>query len=80
MQNMLPGELKELLADIAHVKLQDFHLGNVLEKVVTHLAHAHGLDPNAVTEESASTEETPADEEETTSMPAVKKGKADNAN
>lgn len=48
---MLPGELKELLADVARVKLQDFHLGRVLEKFATHLAHAHGLD---TTEASAS--------------------------
>lgn len=78
MQNMLPGELQELLADIAHIKLQDVHLGRVLETVVTHVAHAHGLDPNASPEEVApetvaTEEEDPSDEEET--APAKPKGK-----
>lgn len=69
MQNMLPSELQELLADIAHVKLQDFHLGRVLETIVTHLAHAHGLDPNAAPETE---EEASADDEETVTTPVVK--------
>jgi hypothetical protein len=74
MQNMLPGELRELMADVAHVKLQDFHLGRVLETIVTHLAHAHGLDPNvAPTKEEAETsEEASAEEEETAPKPVVK--------
>lgn len=68
MQNMLPGELQELLADIAHVKLQDVHLGRVLEKLATHLAHAHGLEMP----DESTPEEVPADEEETVSVPAIK--------
>lgn len=57
MQNMLPSELQELMTDIAHIKLQDFHVGRVLETIATHLAHAHGLDPDAVPEETAPTSE-----------------------
>jgi hypothetical protein len=72
MQNMLPSELQELMSDVAHVKLQDFHLGRVLETIVTHLAHAHGLDPNAASEESMPEEEASADEEETVTTPVVK--------
>lgn len=66
---MLPSELQELMSDIAHVKLQDVHLGRVLETLATHLAHAHGLDPNP---EEPTPEEAPADEEETVSVPVVK--------
>lgn len=54
---MLPEELRELMADVAGVKLQDINLGSLLEKLVTHLAHAHGLDPATVTETPASAEE-----------------------
>lgn len=64
---MLPEELQELMADVAHVKLQDIHLGRVLEKVVTHLAHAHGLDTEAVAEE-----DTTEEEEEVPAAPVVK--------
>jgi len=64
--SMLPEELRELQSDIAHVKLQDFHLGRVLEKLATHLAHAHGLDPDATPEEET------IDEEETVTTPVVK--------
>lgn len=67
--NMLPEELRELMADIAHVKLQDIHLGRVLEKMTTHLAHAHGLDPNAATDETS------AEEEEEAAPAPVKGGK-----
>lgn len=63
---MLPEELQELMADVAHVKLQDIHLGRVLEKFATHLAHAHGLDTEAVPEEET------ADEEEAPAAPVVK--------
>lgn len=71
MQNMLPSELQELMADVAHVKLQDVHLGRVLEKLTAHLAHAHGLDTETVSEE----EESPADEEEEAPAAPVAKGK-----
>lgn len=73
---MLPEELQELLADIAHVKLQDFHLGGVLEKFAVHLAHAHGIEPDAQPEETTAGEDIPAAEEETAPAPAsVVKGK-----
>ncbi len=55
---MLPDELRTLMADIAHVKLQDFHLGRVLETLATHLAHAHGLEPYATPDEPAPEAET----------------------
>ena len=42
--NMLQSELEKLRADVASIKLRDFHLGNLLSDLVTHLAHAHGLD------------------------------------
>lgn len=64
---MLPSELKELMSDVAHVKLQDFHLGRVLEKLVTHLAHAHGLDTaEATANEPESTESTEGESAEDT--------------
>lgn len=72
MQNMLPSELQTLMTDIAHVKLQDFHLGRVLETIVTHLAHAHGLDPNAAPEEATPEEEGETSEEDTARTPVVK--------
>jgi len=45
--NMLQSELEKLRADVASIKLRDFHLGNLLSDLVTHLAHAHGLDDAA---------------------------------
>lgn len=42
--NMLQSELEKLRADVASIKSRDFHLGNLLSDLVTHLAHAHGLD------------------------------------
>lgn len=82
---MLPGELKELMADVARVKLQDFHLGRVLEKFATHLAHAHGLDTTeapvseSVDVESADSESVESavagEEAGTTEAPKPAKGK-----
>ena len=68
---MLPSELQELMADVARVKLQDVHLGRALEKIVTHLAHAHDLDPAAAPEEAVSEEEEASDDEDTTQRPVV---------
>jgi hypothetical protein len=60
---MLPSELQELVSDVAHIKLQDFHLGCVLEKFATHLAHAHGLDTaESAASDPESTESEPADD------------------
>lgn len=60
---MLPSELQELLSDVAHIKLQDVHLGRVLEKFATHLAHAHGLDTaESAASDPESTESEPAED------------------
>ena len=42
---MQPEEFAELRAAVARVAQQDVHLGRVLELLVLHLGHAHGLDP-----------------------------------
>lgn len=42
---MTPEEFAELRAAVAVVKQQDVHLGRVLEQLVLHVGHAHGLDP-----------------------------------
>lgn len=41
---MQPAEFAELRADVASVKERDVHLGRVLESLLLHLGHAHGLD------------------------------------
>lgn len=58
---MLRSELEKLRADVADIKLRDFRLGNLLGDLVTHLAHAHGLDD---TEVPASASEPAADASE----------------
>ena len=44
---MSPDQFAELRANVAAVKEQDVHLGRVLELLVLHLGHAHGLDTAA---------------------------------
>jgi len=42
---MSPEEFAELRAGVAAVGVQDVQLGRVLDLLVLHLGHAHGLDP-----------------------------------
>jgi hypothetical protein len=42
---MTPEEFAELRSHVALIKQQDVHLGRVLEQLVLHVGHAHGLDP-----------------------------------
>ncbi len=42
---MQPSEFAELRGAVRSVALQDVHLGRVLDLLVLHLGHAHGLDP-----------------------------------
>ena len=42
---MQPEEFAELRARVAVIAQQDIHLGRVLDLLVLHLGHAHGLDP-----------------------------------
>lgn len=42
---MQPEEFAELRASVAAIKLQDVQLGRVLDVLVLHLGHSHGLDP-----------------------------------
>ena len=44
---MSPEEFAELRAGVAAVGVQDVQLGRVLDLLVLHLGHAHGLDPAA---------------------------------
>jgi hypothetical protein len=43
--NMQPEEFAELRAQAAAAGQNDFHLGRVLDLIVLHLGHSHGLDP-----------------------------------
>lgn len=42
---MAPEDFANLRADVASVKERDVHLGRVLDALLLHLGHAHGLDP-----------------------------------
>src|SRR6266581_4347050 len=42
---MSPEDFAELRARVAVIAQQDIHLGRVLDLLVLHLGHAHGLDP-----------------------------------
>lgn len=42
---MTPADLAELRGHVSLVAQQDVHLGRVLDALVLHLSHAHGLDP-----------------------------------
>jgi hypothetical protein len=44
---MSVDELQELQDAVAYIALRDVHLGRVLDLLVLHVAHAHGLDPAA---------------------------------
>lgn len=65
---MLQSELAKLRADVAAIKLRDFHLGNLLDDFVTHLAHAHGLDDT----QAARTGEEEDEEDKTVEVKTVK--------
>jgi len=67
---MSPDEFAELRAGVAAVSVQDVQLGRVLDLLVLHLGHAHGLDPavedakaKAAAEEQAAAEAAKAEED-----------------
>jgi len=70
--NMLESELEKLRADVASIKLRDFHLGNLLGDLVTHLAHAHGLDDAEAPAGEPGAEDVSEDEDTTVEVKAVK--------
>ena len=75
---MQPSEFAELRAAVAAVSQQDVHLGRVLDMIVLHLGHAHGLDPAAedAKAKAAAEEEAKAAEAATAPAPAPAEAEA----
>ena len=69
---MQPNEFAALRAKVAAVKEHDFHLGTLLESLVLHLAHAHGLDPATEDARLAAEAEQVAKDEEAAQAKAAK--------